>query len=66
MAFWNAPLDDDHPVNACESALSMFVALDKLNEERRIEAEEAGVKFLPLNVGAGINTGECVVGNMCS
>jgi len=67
MAFWNAPLDDDnHPVNACESALKMFDALDILNEERRLEAEEAGDKFLPLNVGAGINTGECVVGNMGS
>jgi adenylate cyclase len=67
MAFWNAPLDDEnHAVNACHAALAMFVALDALNEERRIEAEEAGVKFLPLNVGAGINTGECVVGNMGS
>ena len=67
MAFWNAPLDDDaHPVHACEAALDMFVALEKLNEERRLEAEAAGVSFLPLNVGAGINTGECVVGNMGS
>ena len=67
MAFWNAPLDDEnHPVNACESALKMFDALDILNEERRLEAEAEGVKFMPLNVGAGINTGECVVGNMGS
>ena len=67
MAFWNAPLDDDaHAVHACRAALDMFVALDVLNEERRVEAEEAGVKFLPLNVGAGINTGDCVVGNMGS
>ena len=67
MAFWNAPLDDeDHAVHACMSALEMFEALDILNEERRIEAEEAGIEFLPLNVGAGLNTGDCVVGNMGS
>ncbi|MDA0663122.1 MAG: adenylate/guanylate cyclase domain-containing protein, partial [Proteobacteria bacterium] len=67
MAFWNAPLDDnDHAVNACHSVLAMFAALDVLNEERRLEDEAAGVKHLPLNVGAGINTGECVVGNMGS
>ena len=67
MAFWNAPLDNaDHAVNGCESALEMFKALDILNEERRLEAEEAGEKFMPLNVGAGLNTGDCVVGNMGS
>jgi len=67
MAFWNAPLnDDDHAVHACDAALDMFKALEILNDARRLEAEEAGVKFLPLNVGAGINTGACVVGNMGS
>ena len=67
MAFWNAPLDDAaHAVNGCESALEMFKALDILNEERRLEAEEEGVPFMPLNVGAGLNTGDCVVGNMGS
>ena len=67
MAFWNAPLDDEnHAVNACESALQMFEVLDILNEERRLEAEEEGVPFLPLNVGTGLNTGDCVVGNMGS
>jgi adenylate cyclase len=67
MAFWNAPLDDEeHALHACESSLAMFKALDVLNEERRLEAEAEGVPFMPLNVGAGINTGECVVGNMGS
>ena len=67
MAFWNAPLDDDaHPVHACESALAMFAELTVLNAERRAEAAAEGVEFLPLNVGIGINTGECVVGNMGS
>jgi len=44
----------------------MFDALKILNAERKIEAEEAGTEFLPLNVGIGINTGDCVVGNMGS
>jgi|GEM_PF-81885 len=67
MAFWNAPLDvANHSIHACDSALAMFRSLDILNEERRLEDEAAGVPHLPLNVGAGINTGECVVGNMGS
>ena len=67
MAFWNAPLDDkDHPRNACEAALAMFTELDELNEKREAEAREAGEEFMPLKVGVGINTGECVVGNMGS
>jgi class 3 adenylate cyclase/CHASE2 domain-containing sensor protein len=65
MAFWNAPLDDtEHAYNACASSLAMFTALAILNAERKIEAEEAGIEFLSLNVGIGINTGDCVVGNM--
>ena len=67
MAFWNAPLDVAlHPEKACESALAMFVALHALNEEREAEAKADGKVFLPLNIGIGINTGTCVVGNMGS
>jgi len=67
MAFWNAPLDDkDHSLHACESSLAMFESLIELNAEREKEAEEEGTEFLPLNVGIGINTGDCVVGNMGS
>ena len=67
MAFWNAPLDDpDQEKNSCASALAMFESLKTLNAEREQEANDANVKFLPLNVGIGINTGDCVVGNMGS
>jgi len=67
MAFWNAPLDNDaHATDACISALSMLVKLEELNVERRTEAEESQIPFLPLEVGIGINTGECVVGNIGS
>ena len=67
MAFWNAPLDDgEHAVNACEAALAMLENVEALNAERKAEAEATGTAFLPLDVGIGINTGECVVGNMGS
>ena len=67
MAFWNAPLDDkEHQINACEAALDMLERIDSLNKERELEAQESGRPFIPLNVGVGLNTGTCVVGNMGS
>jgi adenylate cyclase len=67
MAFWNAPLDDkDHQLNACEAALDMLERIDGLNEIRKVEAEEGGPPYIPINVGVGLNTGTCVVGNMGS
>lgn len=67
MAFWNAPLDDEgHEKNAARAALAMISSVQRLNVERQREAEESGEPFLPLNIGIGINTGECVVGNMGS
>jgi adenylate cyclase len=67
MAFWNAPLDDkDHELNACEAALDMLERVDELNQAREQEAQEEGRPFIPLNVGVGLNTGTCVVGNMGS
>ncbi|NOJ46665.1 CHASE2 domain-containing protein [Bradyrhizobium archetypum] len=67
MAFWNAPLDDeDHEINACEAALDMLDRVDELNRAREQEAKEEGRPFIPLNIGVGLNTGICVVGNMGS
>jgi len=67
MAFWNAPLDDpDHAKHACESALAMRGELQKLNAELAAEAEAEGAPPMQLNIGVGVNTGECVVGNMGS
>ena len=63
MAFWNAPLADaDHEGNSCRAALAMLERLDQLNEARLAEDAQAA----PLAIGVGINTGECVVGNMGS
>jgi adenylate cyclase len=67
MAFWNAPLDDSaHQINACEAALDMLERVDGLNQARELEAKENNRPFIPLNVGVGLNTGTCVVGNMGS
>ncbi len=67
LAFWNAPLDDaDHAVNAVEAAIDMIGEIEQLNRARAEEAEAAGVPALPLNIGVGLNTGLCVVGNMGS
>src|SRR6476660_1232260 len=67
VAFWNAPLDDSaHQINACEAALDMLERVGALNEARELEAKEENRPFIPLNVGVGLNTGTCVVGNMGS
>jgi adenylate cyclase len=67
MAFWNAPLDDkEHQLNACDAAIDMLERVDELNKVREQEAQEGGHTYVPLNVGVGLNTGACVVGNMGS
>ena len=67
MAFWNAPLDDvSHQINACEAAIDMLEQVDALNKEREAEAQDGGHTYIPLNIGVGLNTGICVVGNMGS
>ena len=67
MAFWNAPLDDkQHQLNACDAALDMLERVDDLNHAREQEAQEGGHIYVPLNIGVGLNTGTCVVGNMGS
>jgi adenylate cyclase len=67
MAFWNAPLDDPaQELHACESALDMLQSVNALNDERKREAAENGTRFFPIEMGIGINTGRCTVGNMGS
>jgi adenylate cyclase len=67
MAFWNAPIDDQqHQINACEAAVDMLERIDELNKQRELEAQDGGHVYIPLNVGVGLNTGTCVVGNMGS
>ncbi|ARM89035.1 adenylate cyclase family 3 protein [Rhizobium sp. CIAT894] len=67
MAFWNAPLDDpDHALHAVRAALAMQAAISRLNGQLEREAATRGEKPHVLKMGVGINTGECIVGNMGS
>lgn len=67
MAFWNAPLDDkDHARHACLSALAIRRQIRPLNDRLEEKARADGRAFVPDNVGVGLNTGECCVGNMGS
>jgi adenylate cyclase len=68
MAFWNAPIDlSDHALRACRSGLDMVKRAKELNEERLKEVEQNPEEvFHEIKIGVGINTGQCVVGNMGS
>ena len=61
MAFWNAPTDQaDHRQLAIKAAHSMNEALDEFN------AQTEGNLDFKLEIGIGINSGNCIVGNMGS
>ena len=61
MAFWNAPLPcDNHAEMAVLSAIQIE---EEVSELKRIY-EDRGLP--DINVGTGINTGTCIVGNMGS
>jgi len=59
MALYNAPLDvEDHPLQACRSALVMMEKLKDLNVDFKANGLPA------VDIGIGINTGDVIVGNM--
>ena len=61
MAFWNAPTDQaDHRQLAIKAAHAMNQALDEFNFSMK------GNLDFKLEIGIGINSGECIVGNMGS
>jgi adenylate cyclase len=61
MAFWNAPLDcEDHAQRAVDSAREISEKADELIKE----IESQGLPTI--DVGIGINSGDCIVGNMGS
>jgi adenylate cyclase len=61
MAFWNAPLPcTNHAELAIKTSIEILEATKKLNEDL------APLKLPPINVGIGVNTGDCIVGNMGS
>jgi len=61
MAFWNAPLDcPNHAEMAVKTGIECAIETQKLKKEFR-------EKGLPdINIGSGVNTGTCIVGNMGS
>jgi len=66
-AFFNAPLDDpDHAVHACESALSMMQALEKVNRTLDHGHSADAIALGPVGIGVGVNTGVAVVGDFGS
>ncbi len=67
MAFWNAPLPDAaHAEHACAVALAMQDSLARVNRQRRELSAISNERHFELRIGIGIDTGECVVGNMGS
>ena len=59
MAFWNAPIDcKNHRELAVKSAIEMKTKLDQMNKTAEFDP--------PLKIGIGLNTGDCLVGNMGS
>ncbi|MEM9062863.1 MAG: adenylate/guanylate cyclase domain-containing protein [Pseudomonadota bacterium] len=61
MAFWNAPrMTESHEKKAIRAMLAFTPIMDQLNKEFTAQG-------LPdIDIGVGINTGECSVGNMGS
>ena len=61
MAFWGAPLrDNHHAAHALEAALQMQASLSQMNEKFIAKG------WPKIEVGVGLNTGNMVVGNMGS
>ena len=61
MAFWNAPLDCP---NHAEMAVKTSIECAKETARLKQEFKERGLP--DINIGSGVNTGTCIVGNMGS
>ena len=67
MAFWNAPIrEPEHHLAGCQAALKISNCLAELTPRWRTEAELAGRAFSPVQIGIGLNSGPCCVGNLGS
>ena len=60
VCLFGAPIENNHPYNACRSAIRIIEELEKM----RPEIEQKSLK--DINIGIGINTGEVTVGNIGS
>ena len=63
MAFWNAPLDCP---NHADKAVKSAIEIRKKTEELNKQFKEQDLGLPPINVGTGVNSGTCIVGNMGS
>ncbi len=61
MAFWNAPLDCP---NHADMAVKTSIECAKETEKLKQEFLDKGLP--EINIGSGVNTGTCIVGNMGS
>jgi adenylate cyclase len=61
MAFWNAPLPCK---NHAEMAVKSAIEIEEKTNELKALYKERGLP--DINVGTGVNTGDCIVGNMGS
>ena len=61
MAFWNAPMDcENHAEMAVRTSIECGIETENLKQSFK-------EKGLPeINIGSGVNTGTCIVGNMGS
>jgi adenylate cyclase len=61
MAFWNAPVPcENHAEMAVKSSIEIAIETEKL------KAEFAAKGLPEIKIGSGVNTGDCIVGNMGS
>ena len=66
-AFFNAPLDDpQHAIHACQCALAMIQAVEKVSRTLENILRPDGTPLGPIGIGIGINTGEAVIGDFGS
>ena len=61
MAFWNAPLDC-----AEHAEMAVKTAIECAEETSRLKSEFKAKGLPDINIGSGVNTGTCIVGNMGS
>ena len=61
MALYGAPIKNrDDALRAVTTAIEMQKSVDKLNEIRKLENKST------IKMGIGLNTGECIIGNIGS
>ena len=61
MAFWNAPLDCEN-----HAELAVRTSMECAVETENLKAAWKGKGLPEINIGSGVNTGTCIVGNMGS